>query len=56
MHTVAIFVYHDGLANENSQITLSSDPVFNNCIYTELVLSDLHASAETCFHSILGVA
>ena len=37
-HTLAIFVdlgimahtYHDGLANENSRIALSNDPVFNN--------------------------
>ena len=26
-------IYHDGLANENSLIALSNDPVFNNLGY-----------------------
>ena len=26
-------IYHDGLANENSRIALSNDPVFNNLGY-----------------------
>ena len=28
-----VYIYHDGLANENARTALSNDPVFDNKIY-----------------------
>ena len=37
METI-VYIYHDGLANENSRIALSNDPVFNNNKYNVTTL------------------
>ena len=39
-------IYHDGLANENSRIALSNDPVFNN--FNDLIYYEKSISYALC--------
>ena len=41
-----VYIYHDGLANENSRIALSNDPVFNNTIYVSGFLKKVLKNIE----------